>query len=50
VGAENTVTVEFAELKEKILRLLEEDRVFRYAVAEFISLDEVLKRLNRHEE
>jgi len=28
----------FAELKEKILRLLEEDREFRYAVAGLIGL------------
>jgi len=44
------VTVEFAELKEKILRLLEEDREFRYAVAGLIGLDEILKRLDKHEE
>jgi len=44
------VIAEFAELKEKILKLLEEDKEFRYAVAGLIGLDEVLKRLDRHEE
>jgi len=41
---------ELAELKSKILKLLEEDVEFRYAVAGLIGLDEVLKRLDRHEE
>jgi len=44
------MSTEFAELKERILRLLEKDREFRYAVAGLIGLDEVLKRLDRHEE
>jgi len=44
------VAAEFAELKEKILKLLEEDREFRYAVAGLIGLGEVLRRLDRHEE
>jgi len=38
------------EEKEKILKLLEEDREFRYAVAGLIGLDEILRRLDRHEE
>ena len=38
------------EFKEKILRLLERDREFRYAVAGLIGLDEILKRLDRHDE
>jgi len=44
------VVTEFAELKEKILKLLEEDREFRYAVAGLIGLGEILRRLDRHEE
>jgi len=44
------MSTEFAELKERILRLLEKDREFRYSVAGLIGLDEVLKRLDRHEE
>jgi len=44
------VVTEFAELKEKILRLLEEDKEFRYAVAGLIGLSEILRRLDRHEE
>jgi len=39
-----------AELKERILKLLEEDREFRYAVAGLIGLREVLERLDKHEE
>ncbi|PUA32061.1 MAG: hypothetical protein B9J98_04195 [Candidatus Terraquivivens tikiterensis] len=38
------------ELKSRILKLLREDEEFRYAVAGLIGLDEVLKRLDRHEE
>lgn len=37
-------------LKEEFLRLLKEDVEFRYAVAGLIGLDEILKRLDRHEE
>jgi len=36
-------------LKSEILRLLREDEEFRYAVAGLIGLEEVLKRLDRHE-
>jgi len=38
------------EEKERILRTLEVDAEFRYAVAGLIGLSEVLKRLDRHEE
>ena len=38
-----------AELKKEVLRLLKEDAEFRYAVAGFIGLDEILKRLDRNE-
>jgi len=37
-------------LKSEILRLLREDEEFRYAVAGLIGLEEILKRLDRHEE
>jgi len=37
------------ELKKEVLRLLKEDVEFRYAVAGFIGLDEILKRLDRNE-
>jgi hypothetical protein len=37
------------ELKSRILRLLREDEEFRYAVAGLIGLEEILKRLDRHE-
>ena len=36
-------------LKSEILRLLREDEEFRYAVAGLIGLEEILKRLDRHE-
>jgi hypothetical protein len=36
-------------LKSEILRLLKEDEEFRYTVAGLIGLEEVLKRLDRHE-
>jgi len=42
--------LELAELKPRILKLLREDEEFRYAVAGLIGLDEILKRLDRHEE
>jgi len=38
-----------SELKSKILKLLKEDEEFRYAVAGLIGLEEILKRLDRHE-
>ena len=41
--------MELAELKNKFLRLLKEDEEFRYAVAGLIGLEEVLRRLDRHE-
>jgi len=44
------VTVEFTELREKVLKLLEEGRAFECAVAEFTSLDWILKRLDKREE
>ena len=37
-------------LKDEFLALLERDKEFRYAVAGLIGLEEVLKRLDRHEE
>jgi len=36
-------------LKHEFLKLLKEDEEFRYAVAGLIGLDEILKRLDRHE-
>jgi len=42
--------MEIAELKSKIFQLLKEDLEFRYAVAGLIGLDEILRRLDRHEE
>jgi len=39
-----------AELKERILKLLEEDREFRFAEAGLIGLREILERLDKHEE
>jgi len=38
------------EERERILKTLEVDMEFRYAVAGLIGLDEILKRLDRHEE
>jgi hypothetical protein len=37
-------------LKEEFLSLLEKDKEFRYAVAGFLGLEEILKRLDKHEE
>jgi hypothetical protein len=37
------------ELKSRILRLLREDEEFRYAVAGLIGMEEILRRLDRHE-
>jgi len=42
--------MELAELKSRMLKLLEEDEEFRYAVAGLIGLGEVLKRLDGHGE
>ncbi|MEM4274239.1 MAG: hypothetical protein QW420_07785 [Candidatus Caldarchaeum sp.] len=38
------------DIKKEIIRLLQEDVEFRYAVAGLIGLEEVLKRLDRHEQ
>ncbi len=37
-------------IKEELLRLLEKDKEFRYAVAGLIGLDQILMRLDKHEE
>ncbi|RLI31891.1 hypothetical protein DRO51_02995, partial [Candidatus Bathyarchaeota archaeon] len=37
-------------LKDEFLALLERDKEFRYAVAGFLGLEEILKRLDKHEE
>ena len=37
------------DLKSRILKLLREDEEFRYAVAGLIGIEEILKRLDRHE-
>ncbi len=37
-------------LKEEFLDLLERDRSFRYAIAGLIGIEEVLRRLDKHEE
>jgi hypothetical protein len=37
------------ELKSRMLRLLREDEEFRYAVAGLLGLEEILKRLDKHE-
>jgi len=37
------------ELKSRMLKLLREDEEFRYAVAGLIGLEEILRRLDRHE-
>jgi len=41
--------MELEELKSRMFKLLREDEEFRYAVAGLIGLDEILKRLDRHE-
>ncbi len=46
IGVEELVL----KLKEEFLRLLREDVEFRYAVVGLIGLEEVLRRLDRHEE
>jgi hypothetical protein len=43
------VEMSMKNLKSEILRLLKEDEEFRYTVAGLIGLEEVLKRLDRHE-
>jgi len=42
--------MELADLKAKALELLREDAEFRYAVAGMLGLDEILRRLERHDE
>ncbi|ADM28674.1 conserved hypothetical protein [Ignisphaera aggregans DSM 17230] len=44
------MSIETAELRARLLKLLEEDTEFRYAVAGLIGLGEILRRLDRHEE
>jgi len=44
------MSVDIAELKTRLLKLLEEDTEFRYAVVGLIGLGEILRRLDRHEE
>jgi hypothetical protein len=39
-----------SQLKRRFLKLLKEDEEFRYAVAGLLGLEEILKRLDRHEE
>ncbi|MCD6465757.1 DUF3782 domain-containing protein [Candidatus Bathyarchaeota archaeon] len=41
--------MELKDLKSKIFTLLKEDEEFRYAVAGMLGLEEILKRLDRHE-
>ena len=41
---------ELSELKTKIFALLREDEEFRYAVAGMLGLDEILRRLEKHDE
>ena len=35
-------------IKEEFLRLLEQDREFRYAVTGLLGLDQILTRLDKH--
>lgn len=42
--------MEISNLKAKIFALLREDEEFRYAVAGMLSLDEILRRLEKHDE
>ena len=37
-------------LKEEFLALLEKDKEFRYAVAGLLGFEEILRRLDKHEE
>ncbi|MEM0219275.1 MAG: DUF3782 domain-containing protein [Thermoproteota archaeon] len=39
-----------SSLKDEFLELLKRDEEFRYAVAGFLGLDEILKRLDKHEQ
>jgi hypothetical protein len=39
-----------SQLKQRLLKLLREDEEFRYAVAGLLGLEEILKRLDKHEE
>ncbi|MEM2483181.1 MAG: hypothetical protein QW365_08820, partial [Candidatus Nezhaarchaeales archaeon] len=41
--------MEISELKAKLFTLLREDLEFRYAVAGLLGLEEILRRLDRHE-
>jgi len=43
------VPVSAKELKSRMLKLLREDEEFRYAVAGLLGLEEILRRLDRHE-
>ena len=42
--------MEFEQLKDKILTLFREDQEFRYAIAGLLGWEEILRRLDRHEE
>lgn len=42
--------MEIGELKVALLKLLREDVEFRYAVADLIGLEEILRRLDKQEE
>jgi DNA repair exonuclease SbcCD ATPase subunit len=42
--------MEFSELKARIFTLLREDKEFRYAVAGMLGLEEILSRLEKHDE
>jgi len=42
--------MELSDLKAKIFALLREDEEFRYAVAGMLGLDEILRRLEKHDE
>ena len=42
--------MEFEQLKDKILALFREDQEFRYAIAGLLGWEEILRRLDRHEE
>lgn len=44
------MAIQSTRLKRQILNLLKKDEEFRYAVAGLIGLEEILKRLDRHEE
>ena len=42
--------IELGKLKSRILKLLREDKEFRYAIAGLIGLEEVFKRFDKHDE